>query len=153
MSEMKNLKLDTLAAAMAGIAAAGAMTTVAPGTALAAEGKGSVKCFGIQEKGQNGCAVSPKQIEAANKHFENKYGQSKPISCHGNATAAASEGFLAWVGVDTEEACFGKNGFLIKGSKVVAGGSAEGMHHEKEGDHHAKETDHHEKKVKKKADH
>jgi uncharacterized membrane protein len=140
MSE-KILKAETLAAALAGISAAGGIGSVSEGVALAMEAKGTVKCFGIQEKGQNGCAVSPKQIQAANKHFNNKYGETKPISCHGNATASDSEGFLAWVGVDTEEACFSKKGFLIKGSNVVASGTATESHQKDSSKHSNQATE------------
>lgn len=116
MAQRKSGQNDVLLAALAGLASLSATPSLANEDSSKVDMKemsSQTKCFGIHEKGKNGCAVTPSQIKAANEHFKNKFPQSKPISCHGSATAASTEGFLAWIGVESEAECFKKKGFVL----------------------------------------
>ncbi len=84
--------------------------------------KGMVQCFaGNSCKGQNGCAVTKNQLKAAADAFGDKFAKSQPITCAGQASCAAKDGWLSWKSEPTAKDCFAKGGFLMerKDGKLV----------------------------------
>ncbi len=84
------------------------------------------KCYGIQKKEMNACAIDKSDIEAANKAFQNKYKKSTTFECAGNAKGSAKQGYLGWLYVAKGSCLKIEGGFLIKkdekGKKVVEKG-------------------------------
>lgn len=81
------------------------------------------KCYGIQKKEQNGCAIDKEEIAAANKAFKNKYKKSTTFECAGNVLGSSKQGHLAWVYVAKGSCHKIEGGFLItkdpSGNKLV----------------------------------
>ena len=84
------------------------------------------KCYGIQKKEQNGCAIETDTIAAANLAFNNKFKKSTTFECAGNVNGSAKQGYLAWVYVAKGSCLKIEGGFLINknksGKKIVEKG-------------------------------
>ncbi|MGY3804923.1 hypothetical protein ACWNT8_12710 [Pigmentibacter ruber] len=84
------------------------------------------KCFGIQKKEMNSCAVDKTDIDAANAAFKNKYKKSTTFECAGNVMGSDKKGYLGWLYVAKGSCLKIEGGFLIKkdekGKKVVEKG-------------------------------
>lgn len=84
------------------------------------------KCFGIQKKEMNACAVDTEDIKAANKAFKNKYKKSTTFECAGNVKGSDKQGYLGWLYVARGSCIKIDGGFLIikdaKGNKFVEKG-------------------------------
>ena len=72
-------------------------------------------CYGINEcRAHTFCAVAPEEIEAANKHFNNKFKNSAPHACAAQGTCAAKEGVLGFTYVKKGTCIKVHKGFYIE---------------------------------------
>ena len=90
----------------------------------------AVQCFGVNScKGTGKCGISKKQIELANKQFNNKFTKTKEShDCGGYNSCAGKGGSLAWVQEKNLAECHAKGGFTFKkgvdGQLVIEQGGA-----------------------------
>jgi hypothetical protein len=97
-------------------------SAIADDTAMPKSGEKYVRCFGINKcKGINACGVKNAEIKLANKVYDDKYKNSKAISCSGSSGGSAEKGHLAWVARPDEDVCFEQGGFVFekKDDKLV----------------------------------
>ncbi len=109
-----------LASALSGICISSNANSTPPEAIVTQEVE---KCYGIQKKKQNGCAIEKDEITAANAAFKNNYKKSTTFECAGNVSGSGKRGYLAWVYVAKGSCHKIEGGFLIvkdkNGKKIV----------------------------------